>query len=63
MPFDNERTEDEAYALREADGVADEVQTPPIRCAITYAVALHEIGNILGRYQRSRKRMVVERWA
>jgi len=48
------RTE-RAYALRAAEfPAADEVQTPPIRSAVTYAVALHEIGHILGRYQTSR---------
>jgi hypothetical protein len=47
---------DRAYALREADGAADEVNTPPIRSAINYATALHEIGNIRGRHQNSRPR-------
>ena len=52
-----------AYAIREADGAADEVNTPPIRSAITYATALHELGHILGRYQNSRRQLVRERWA
>jgi antirestriction protein ArdC len=54
---------DRAYALRERDGASDEVQTPPIRSAITYATALHEIGHILGRHQNSRRSLVRERWA
>jgi hypothetical protein len=57
------RTE-RAYALRATEfPAADEVWTPPIRCVITYATALHEIGHILGRYQESREEMVRERWA
>lgn len=48
-----------AFALREAE----EVHTPPIRSAITYAVALHEIGHILGRHQQSRHSIVREEWA
>lgn len=54
---------DRAYALREAGGAADEVHTAPIRSAITYATALHEIGHILGRYQSSRRPIVREVWA
>jgi hypothetical protein len=53
----------DAYALRERDGAADEVQTPPIRSLITYAAALHEIGHILGRHQDSRHSLTRERWA
>jgi hypothetical protein len=49
--------------LRERDGGADEVRTSPIRSAISYATALHEIGHILGRYQDSRRSLVRERWA
>ena len=54
---------DRAYALRERDGASDEVQIAPIRSAITYATALHEIGHILGRYQDSHRSMTRERWA
>jgi antirestriction protein ArdC len=54
---------DRAYALREADGGVDEIQIPPIRSAISYATALHEIGHILGRHQSSRYSLVRERWA
>jgi hypothetical protein len=53
----------DAYAIREADGAADEIHTPPIRSATTYATALHEIGHILGRYQTSRNSITRERWA
>ena len=53
-----------AYSIRERDGAADEVQTPPIRSALTYATALHEIGHILGRYQTQRhRRLTQEFWA
>ena len=41
----------------------EEICIPPIRSAISYATALHEIGHIKGRYQRSRSAMVRERWA
>jgi len=54
---------DRAYALREADGGSNEVQIPPIRSAITYVTALHEIGHILGPHQSSRSSLVRERWA
>jgi hypothetical protein len=39
------------------------VSIAPIKSAVTYAVALHEIGHVLGRHQRSRSRTVRERWA
>jgi hypothetical protein len=39
------------------------VSIPPIKSPITYAIALHEIGHVLGRHQRSRSRLVRERWA
>ena len=52
----------DAWAIREADGAADEIAVPPVRSAVTYATALHEIGHILGRYQRSDLTMVRERW-
>jgi hypothetical protein len=41
----------------------DEIWIAPIRSAISYAVALHEIGHILGRHQSSCKVLVRERWA
>jgi hypothetical protein len=47
------------FALR----VCEEIDTPPIRGAVSYAVVLHEIGHILGRYQDSRHTIVRERWA
>lgn len=53
----------DSYALREADGAADEINIAPIRSPLSYAVALHEIGHILGRYQASSNVMTRERWA
>jgi hypothetical protein len=41
----------------------EEVHISPIRSAISYATALHEIGHIRGRFQRSKSLMVRERWA
>ena len=58
-----QRSSRNAWAIREGDGAADEIIIPPVRSEITYTVALHEIGHILGRYQRSRYRMIRERWA
>ena len=52
-----------ARVLRDDDGTVIEVQIPPVRSAITFATALHEIGHILGQYQNSRSVMVRERWA
>jgi hypothetical protein len=40
-----------------------EIPIPPIKSAISYATALHEIGHILGRFQSSRSKMVREKWA
>lgn len=40
-----------------------EVCIPPIKSAVSYATALHEIGHILGRYQESSKSLVREVWA
>ena len=45
------------------NGNVIEIQLAPIRSAISYATALHEIGHMLGRHQRSRNRVVRERWA
>ena len=53
----------EPYAIRETYGAADEIMVRPIKSPITYAVALHEIGHILGRNQNSWLPMVRERWA
>ena len=39
------------------------ITVPRIRPAVSYAVALHEVGHFLGRHQRSRSRLVRERWA
>ena len=41
----------------------EEVCIAPIKSPISYAVALHEIGHVLGRYQQSKDLMVRERWA
>jgi len=49
----------QGVSLREAD----EIRTPPIRTAISCAVALHELGHMLGRHQRSRRIIVRERRA
>ncbi|WP_245425068.1 hypothetical protein [Sinorhizobium sp. M4_45] len=40
-----------------------EVFIRPIRSPISYLIALHEIGHVLGRYQLSRASAVRERWA
>jgi hypothetical protein len=40
-----------------------EITLPRVKSPISYAVALHELGHICGRYQRSRRVMVRERWA
>jgi hypothetical protein len=48
-----------AYAVNEIR----EINIPPIRGPVSYATALHEIGHILGRHQRSRHVMVLEGWA
>lgn len=53
----------DSFALREADGASDEINVAPIRSALSYAVALHEIGHILGCYQASPCVMTRERWA
>ncbi len=42
---------------------AEEICIAPVRSAISYATALHEIGHVLGRHQRSFDVMVRERWA
>ena len=40
-----------------------ELQLPTVRSALSYATALHEIGHVKGRHQKSRSVMVRERWA
>jgi hypothetical protein len=40
-----------------------EIVVPKVKSAWSYAVALHELGHICGRYQHSRRVMVRERWA
>jgi hypothetical protein len=49
----------QAHAMREFD----EVCIPATKSEISYAVALHEIGHVLGKYQHSEQVMVRERWA
>ena len=49
----------QALALRECS----QAIIPPVRSANSYAVALHEIGHLLGRYQQSKSTMVREKWA
>jgi hypothetical protein len=41
----------------------DEIRIVPIESRILYASALHEIGHLRGRYQRSSSTLVRERWA
>jgi hypothetical protein len=41
----------------------DEIGIAPVRSTISYAIALHELGHILGRHQQSENLMVRERWA
>jgi hypothetical protein len=52
-----------ARVIRDLDGTVVEIQLAPIRSAISYATALHEIGHMRGRHQRSRSQVVRERWA
>jgi len=40
-----------------------EISLPPVKSAVSYATALHELGHILGRYQHSPKVMTCEGWA
>jgi hypothetical protein len=49
----------QAWAVREFD----EIEIAPIKSALSYAAALHEIGHIKGRFQASQRSMVCERWA
>jgi hypothetical protein len=49
----------QAHALHEAE----QIHIAPIKSAISYATALHEIGHVLGRHQRSKHVLVRERWA
>jgi hypothetical protein len=48
---------------RKAWAIVDgwEVQIQPIKSALSYATALHEIGHLLGRHRQSRRHMVRER--
>jgi hypothetical protein len=53
----------DSRAFREIDGGADEIEIAPVRSYISYIVALHEIGHIKGRYQKSRRSEIREKWA
>jgi hypothetical protein len=48
-----------SYALNEWE----EICITPVKSTISYAIALHEVGHILGRHQRSSYVLVRERWA
>ena len=50
-------------ALTVSDGEFELICAPRIKSAISYAVAMHELGHIKGRNQRSRHQIVRERWA
>jgi hypothetical protein len=50
---------DDSFALIEFE----EVTIPEVKSDVSYAVALHEIGHILGKHQRSKRTLVRERWA
>jgi hypothetical protein len=50
---------DASYAVRESR----EINTAPIRGALSYATVLHEIGHIVGRYQHRKRRMTRKIWA
>jgi hypothetical protein len=52
-----------AHVLSDEGGNVIEIRLAPVRSAISYATALHEIGHIRGRHQRSRNMMARERWA
>jgi hypothetical protein len=40
-----------------------EIWIPRIQCDEDYATCLHEIGHIVGRFQKSKNVMIRERWA
>jgi hypothetical protein len=52
-----------ARVIRDLDGTVLEIQLAPIRSVVSYATALHELGHIWGRHQRSRSQAIRERWA
>jgi hypothetical protein len=54
-----------SYLSDRNDGavLVPEIWIRPVTSPRAYAVALHEIGHILGRYQLSRATLVRERWA
>lgn len=50
-------------ALAVSDGEFELIRAPRIKSAVDYATAMHELGHIRGRNQRSRHQIVRERWA
>jgi hypothetical protein len=53
----------DAFAIRWPGRDSGEIHTAPIRSALSYATALHELGHILGRFQHSRRQKIREHWA
>jgi hypothetical protein len=51
------------FVTRDLGGAVLEIRLAPVRSVISYATALHEIGHVRGRYQRSGNVMVREQWA
>jgi hypothetical protein len=51
---------DETWSYSFADPECNKVYIPVIRSSISYAVALHEIGHIKGRFQSSKNRITKE---
>jgi hypothetical protein len=50
-------------ALSVTDGEFELILVPRIKSTVSYAVAMHELGHLKGRNQRSRHQIVRERWA
>jgi len=53
----------QANVLKDDYGNVLELWLPPVRSEVSYAVALHEIGHIKGRYQKSVDMLVREQAA
>ena len=43
--------------------IVPRIFVPPIRSISSYAVAMHEIGHVVGRHGQSKNKLVRERWA
>jgi hypothetical protein len=56
---------DQSFATRKRDDWGDAIGIMPIRSAIGYATALHELGHILGQHQDNDidDMLTQERWA